>query len=80
MEPTARTGLKRLPRKIAAQARVLAKGRRNRTDLTRWLVRRPALLLAVGTYETAVLVSSRLDDRRKVLAEVKASGRIGCPF
>ena len=41
----------RLVRKVLAYARVLPKGTRNRTDLLRFLFRRPALLAAVGTYD-----------------------------
>jgi hypothetical protein len=67
-------------RKLVAQLRVLASARRNRTDLLRYLIRRPALLAAVSGYETALLVSSRADTRLKGLAQVKVSELIGCPF
>jgi hypothetical protein len=70
----------RLARKVGAYARVLRRGRRNRTDLLRFLVRRPALLGAVSTYETALLLSSRADSRLKALAGLKTSSRVGCPF
>lgn len=70
----------RLPRKVWAYLRTLVRARRNRTDLLRYLWRRPALLTAVLAYETAVLVSSRLDTRLKMLADVKTSSLIGCPY
>jgi len=70
----------RLVRKLFAYGRVFSRARRNRTDLMRYLVRRPALLAAVGTYEGAVLLSSSVDTRLKSLAMLKSSTRIGCPF
>ena len=42
--------------------------------------RRPALLLAVGAYETALLLSGRVDARLKALAQLKTSALVGCPF
>ncbi len=50
------------------------------TDLLRLLVKRPAILTAVGTYETALLISGQVDSRLKMLASLKASSLIGCPF
>jgi hypothetical protein len=67
-------------RKIAAETKVLARARRNRLDLLRFLVRRPAILGAVVAYETALVVSSRVDTNLKLLAQVKTSSLIGCPF
>lgn len=66
--------------KLRAYARLLFRARRNRTDFLRWLVRRPGLGLAVGTYEAALFTSGRFDNRLKYLATLKASSRIGCPF
>jgi len=66
--------------KLLVELRVFARARRNRTDLLRYLVRRPALLAGVSVYEAALLVSSRVDTRRKALAQVKTSALIGCPF
>jgi hypothetical protein len=43
-------------------------------------VKRPTILAAVSTYETALLVSNRIDGRLKALAMLKASSLIGCPF
>jgi alkylhydroperoxidase family enzyme len=66
--------------KAAAYARVLPRARRNRLDLVRFLARRPAILAGVGAYEAGLFASSRVDNRTKALAVVKASGLIGCPF
>ena len=66
--------------RMRAYGRVLPRARRNRTDLLRYLVRRPALLLAVGTYETALVTTGRLDNRVRGLAMLKTSSLIGCPF
>lgn len=70
----------RLLRTFWAYLRVLARARRNRTDLLRYLVRRPALLVAVQSYETALVFSHRVEPRLKALAELKASSRVGCLF
>ena len=72
--------MSKLVAKVSAYARVLPKARRNRLDLVRYLVRRPALLVAVGGYEGAVLLSSRVDNRIKALAFVKTSSLVGCPY
>jgi AhpD family alkylhydroperoxidase len=56
------------------------RARRHRADLVGWLVRRPQLLLATGTYETALLVANRLDPKLKELAELKAAGMVTCEF
>jgi hypothetical protein len=66
--------------KIVAFGRVLLRGRRNRTDLVRHLVLRPAVFGAIGAYEAAVLVSSRVEARLKYLASLKTSSIVGCPF
>lgn len=66
--------------KIVNELRVLSTARRHRTDALRFLARRPALLAAAGGYETALLLSSRSENRLKLLAQVKASALIGCPF
>ncbi|MFI9506474.1 carboxymuconolactone decarboxylase family protein [Nocardia sp. NPDC052566] len=54
--------------------------KRNRSDLTGWLVRRPQLLSATMAYETALLFSNRLDPRLKELAELKTAGLVSCEF
>lgn len=68
----------RLAVKLRAYARLRA--RRNRLDLVRHLVRRPAIALAISTYETAIVLSNRTEARYKQLAAIKASSLIGCPF
>ncbi|HEV7886966.1 MAG TPA: hypothetical protein VGO92_05370 [Acidimicrobiales bacterium] len=70
----------RLWRRLAAYFRVLGKANRNQTDLVRHLARRPAIGLAVGVYETAVMFSNRVEPRLKYLATVRASSLVGCPF
>ena len=66
--------------KIVTEVRVLSKAKRNRMDVLRYLLRRPTLLAAMVGYETALLLSSQAETRLKVLAQVKASALIGCPF
>jgi hypothetical protein len=44
------------------------------------LRRRPALLIGVQAFETALLASGRLAGRIKALARVKTSALVGCPF
>jgi hypothetical protein len=61
-------------------ARVLPRRHAVPTDLLRLMIGRPALLGAVGTYETALLLSGRVDSRLKSLAMLKSSALIGCPF
>ncbi len=70
----------RLLRRLRAYARVLPRGRRNRTDAVRYLVRRPALLAAISCYETAILLSNRADTRLKLLVQLRTASLIGCPF
>lgn len=66
--------------KMGAYARIIRRGLRNRTDLSRYLVRRPVLLGGMGMYETALLVGSRIDPRLTSLASVRAASLVGCPF
>ena len=67
--------------KVSAYGKVFARTRVRRVpDLLRLLVRRPTILAAVGTYETALLVSNRIDGGLKALAMLKDSSLIGCPF
>jgi hypothetical protein len=49
-------------------------------DALRYLIRRPALLAAMMGYEIALLLSSQAENRLNLLAQVKASTVIGCPF
>ena len=68
----------RVVEKLRAYARL--RPRRNHFDFIRYLVRRPALMLAVQTYETAIILSNRVETRYKLLAGTKAASLIGCPF
>ena len=65
----AKTFVRRLPRYRESPA-----------DLLRLLVKRPKILAAVGAYETALLISGRVDGRLKALASLKAGSLVGCPF
>lgn len=60
--------------------RVLSRARRNRLDLARWMVRRPQIAAATGVYETALLLSNRLDPKLKELAELKTASLVTCEF
>lgn len=67
--------------KLRAYGRVFARVRNRRVpDLVRLLAKRPAITAAVGTYEVALLMSSRVDSRLKTLAQIKSASLIGCPF
>ncbi len=61
-------------------ARVLPRYRTSPADLLHLLVKRPAILVAVGSYEAALLMSGRVDARLKALASLKTSSLTGCPF
>lgn len=61
-------------------ARLLPRRREVPADLPKLLVKRPALMGAVAVYETALMVSGKMDGRLKALASIKASSRVGCPF
>ena len=54
--------------------------RRRPMEILALLRKRPALLLAVNAYETALLVSGRVDEKLKALAQLKTSALVGCPF
>ncbi|MEC3917600.1 carboxymuconolactone decarboxylase family protein [Nocardia sp. CDC160] len=60
--------------------KAFGRARQNRTDLVGWLIRRPFLLLSTGFYETALLLSNRLDPHLKELAELKAAALVNCQF
>ncbi len=70
----------RVPDQIRNFAAVFPSGKRNRMDLVSWLLRRPQLAAAVGGYETALVLSGRLDTRLKYLAELKAAAMITCEY
>lgn len=77
--PPTPKALGRFTRRLFGYARILPRAKRNRIDLARWLVRRPALFAAVYAYE-AVLVTNGVDPRLKYLASLKASSLAGCPY
>ena len=68
--------------KLVAKLKAYASLRpqRNQLDFLRYLWRRPAIAAAIGTYETAIIFSNKIEGRYKQLAALKASSRIGCPF
>ena len=67
--------------RLRAYATVAARPRQRAIpQLDRLLARRPALLLGVGAFETAVLAANSVDARLKYLASLKASSLVGCPF
>jgi hypothetical protein len=67
--------------KLGANAQVFLRPRYRRVpNLLRLLLKRPAIQAAVGTYEMALLVSSRMESCLKALASLKASSLVGCPF
>ena len=68
----------RLAAKLKAYAAL--RPRRNHLDFVRYAVRRPAIAVAISTYETAVVLSNRVEGRYKQLAAVKASSLVGCVF
>jgi AhpD family alkylhydroperoxidase len=70
----------RLLRKTRGYLKVLRCARRNRTDLPRELARRPQLAAATTAYETALVFSNCLDNKLKVLAELKAAALTNCEF
>ncbi|NDK88233.1 carboxymuconolactone decarboxylase family protein [Gordonia desulfuricans] len=66
--------------RIRINAKALGSAKRHRGDLFSWLGRRPQILAAVGVYETAVLLSNKLDPTLKDLAELKSAGLVNCEF
>ena len=70
----------RFTQRLTAYLRVTPGARRNRLDLTRYLVRRPAIAVGVGTYELGLLLSNRVETRTKALAALKTASLVGCEF
>lgn len=70
----------RMLKRFWIHLRVLGRARRNRTDLVRWLVRRPWLFTAVAWFETALLLSNRTESTLKSLAGSKAAAMVNCEF
>ena len=69
----------RIRDKIKAYSRVM-KGAKRPIETMRLMRKRPALLVAVATYETALIASERVDNRLKALGQIKAGALIDCPF
>lgn len=70
-----------LLKNLRAYYTILTRTRYDRVpDIARLLVRRPAIMAAVGAYETALMFSAKVDGRLKALGEMKISSLIGCPF
>jgi alkylhydroperoxidase family enzyme len=67
-------------RRIWTHVMVLGKAKRNRGDLLGWLVRRPQLLVAHGTVESALLLMGRLPAELKTLAVAKAAMVVNCEY
>lgn len=67
--------------KLRGYGKVLMRARSGKvSDLLRLLLKRPAILAGVGGYETALLVSGRVESRLKALAQIKTASLVGCPF
>jgi alkylhydroperoxidase family enzyme len=65
--------------RLRAYAGVMRRAKRP-LEAPRLFRRRPALLLAVGAYETALLLSGRVEAHLTSLAQLKTSALVGCPF
>jgi len=67
--------------KLRAYGKTFAGARPNKVpDLIRLLLKRPAILTGMGAYETALLVSGKVDSHLKMLASIKTGSLVGCPF
>lgn len=65
--------------RFRAFLRVMRRKKRPMETL-RLLRRRPALLIAVNAFETALMASGRAPILPKALATIKTSALVGCPF
>jgi len=65
--------------RLSAFLRVMRRKKRPLKTL-RLLRHRPALLIGVNLFETALLASGAAPARPKALATIKTSALIGCPF
>ena len=70
----------RFTQRLTAYLRIAPGASRNRLDLTRYLVQRPAIAVGVGIYELGLLISNRVEPRTKALAALKAASLVGCEF
>lgn len=67
-------------KRIWIYLKVMRKAKRNRGDLLGWLVRRPQLLLAQGTYESSLLLMGRVPAELKTVAVAKAAMIVNCEY
>lgn len=67
-------------KRIWVYLKVMRKAKRNRGDLYGWLVRRPQLLVAQGTYESSLMLMGRLPAALKTLAIAKAAMIVNCEY
>ena len=65
--------------RFVALVRVMRRKKRP-IDTLRLLRHRPALLLGMNAFETALLASGRVESHLKALAQIKTSALVGCPF
>ena len=65
--------------RFSAVMRVMRR-RKRPMEALRLLRQRPALLIGVNLFETALLANGRAPMRPKALATIKTSALIGCPF
>ncbi len=72
--------MKKLASKARIYLRVLPRARRKRLDLGERMIRRPQLLAGIGAYEVGLFSSNRAEERLKLLAQLRVSSLIGCPF
>ncbi|MFI6171792.1 carboxymuconolactone decarboxylase family protein [Nocardia sp. NPDC051052] len=66
--------------RIRHYLKAVRQAKRNRSDLTGWLLRRPQLLFSTMVFESALLFTNRLDPKLKELAELKTAGLVNCEF
>lgn len=67
-------------RELWTFARVFAGWREHRTDLMRWLWRRPVLAAGIMAAEAAETFSKTVDGRLKLLAQLRVAQLVGCEF
>jgi AhpD family alkylhydroperoxidase len=67
-------------REVRTQIRAIAGWREHRTDLMRWLWRRPVLALGIAAAEAAETLSKKVDARFKLLAQLRVAALVGCEF
>jgi hypothetical protein len=65
--------------RLSAFLRVVRRNKRPMEAL-RLLKQRPALMLGVNVFETALVMSGRVPIRLKALGQIKTSALVGCPF